>query len=433
MKIFDEFKKSPDWKTKWQFIKEMEYYPLERVREWQLDRIKHLLKFSANNIPYYRSLFHKLGIEPNDINSLDDFSRMPTVTKEILRENFDRLRTDSIKGIENHTSGSTGEPLCFFQDDEYLQWAALSRRWGLSLCGYEGGEKHVFLWGSDPDAKNYLSLRNRLSDLLHNRMFVNSFDITGEQIKKYAHKMARWKPDFVFGYVSTLDLFADAVVREGLNLNCRGIQSTAGTLSPSLRHKLEAVLGGNVYDRYGSREVSIIGHECDRHCGLHECSFHNYVEKIDIGNGWSKIIVTNLHNKAFPFIRYDIGDICIDAPTECSCGRSFPLLRRIIGRTVEIVTSPSGKLIDGEFFSHLFYKIKGVRQFQIIQETGSKLLVKIVKGNDFDSTALSFLRGSIKEYGDPLFNVSFEFVQQIKPFDSGKRAFVISKVPIDLK
>ena len=212
------------------------------------------------------------------------------------------------------------------------------------------------MWGSDSDSKWRESFKDRLWDHVRNIRFINMFDITDRRLKQIARELSHWQPDCIWGYASSLGLLADQIMKDGLRLCPKGVQSTAGTLYPSLRKKLEQVFGEVVYDRYGCREVSMIAHECTEHQGLHVCGFHNYVEILgskDFRLG--KVVVTNLHNKAFPFIRYDIGDIATWANEKCGCGRSFPLLERVIGRTVEIVSSPSGKLIDGEFFTHLFY------------------------------------------------------------------------------
>jgi phenylacetate-CoA ligase len=421
-------------KEKKALAQEMQWWPQERIRDWQWMKIKDLLKHAQRNVPYYQRLFADLGIQADDIRSWGDFARLPILTKDNIQSNLDRLLARGARAVENQTGGSTGQPLHFFQDAEYKEWAEVSLSWGYKLCGFKGKGRQLFLWGSDYDSKWHESLKGRLWDFAHNIRFVNAFNITGRQLKEIAKELSRRQPDYIWGYASTLDLLADQVIKDGLQLCPRGVQSTAGTLYPSLRDKLERVFGKVVYDRYGCREVANIAHECSEHQGLHVFGAHNYVELIgDDDSGFGKIIVTNLHNKAFPFIRYDVGDLAIWANGQCGCGRSFPLLERVVGRTVEIITSPSGKLIDGEFFTHLFYKVKGVRQFQVVQEDRNLLVIKIVRAEDFEASALSFLESKIKEHGDPEFEMRFDFVDHIPSLSSGKRAFVLSKVPIELR
>ena len=192
---------------------------------------------------------------------------------------------------------------------------------------------------------------------------------------------------------------------------------------------MKTAFGNNIFDRYGSREVSITAHECLHHNGLHEFSPHNYIETIPLHNNISKIIITNLNNWAFPFIRYEIEDLCEISDKKCDCGINYPMIKSISGRNVEVVISPSGKLIDGEFFTHLFYSVSGVKQFQVIQESKVDLLININKDRNFnEKESILFLKNAILNYGDPRFRLKFCYVNHIDPLSSGKMAFVISKV-----
>ncbi|MFW6116785.1 MAG: phenylacetate--CoA ligase family protein [bacterium] len=420
-------------REKRELVADMEMWSQDRVRAWQWSRIRDLLQYAQTHVPYYKRLFAGLGIRAADVRSWADFSQLPILTKEEIQSNRDRLTAPGIDAIENQTGGSTGQPLRFYQDREYLEWATISRSWGFDLCGFRNGDSQVVLWGSDLDSRWHRKLKGRIWDFAHNVQFVNVFNISAEELKQVARTLIEEQPDYIWAYASTLELLADQFIRDDLRLHPKAVQSTAGTLYPSLRSKLEKVFGEVIYDRYGCREVGNIAHECSAHQGLHVFSPHNYVEILeDDGLEGGRVIVTNLHNRVFPFIRYDIGDYASWADGGCECGRTFPLLQRVLGRSVEIITSPSGKLIDGEFFTHLFYRVDGVRQFQVVQESRERLVVKIVKTADFDTAASNLLRSKIKEYGDPGFKVKFDYVDYIPPLDSGKRAFVLSKVPVEL-
>jgi phenylacetate-CoA ligase len=413
---------------------EMQWWPQERVLEWQWAKVKELLEHAQNAVPYYQNLFAELGIAASDIRSWDDFARLPILTKEDIQRNSSRLLAKGVQAVAYRTGGSTGQPLRFYQDTEYLEWAGVSLSWGFNLCGFRGGEKQVFLWGSDYDARTHDTLKGRVMDRVKNVRFIDAFRITDQQLKNVAKELSRRPPDYIWGYVSTLELLAEQVLKDGLELRPKGVQTTAGTLYPSIREKLEQAFGGVIYDRYGCREVSIIAHECSEHQGLHEASFHNYTEVVG-GDDWGPgdIVVTNLHNKAFPFIRYDIKDLGIPAGEGCRCGRSFPLLKRIVGRTVEVITSPSGRLLDGEFFAQFFDKTEGVKRFQVVQESPRLLVIRVVEAEDFEIDALlPSLEREIKQYGDPEFEIRFEVIDQIPDLSSGKRAYVLSKVPVRL-
>jgi phenylacetate-CoA ligase len=271
-----------------------------------------------------------------------------------------------------------------------------------------------------------------LKDWLKNLRWVDAFDITDAELKKLAFDLERWQPEYIWGYLSTLELLASQIQQHHLQIRPMAVQSNAGTLYSDIRKRLEAAFGNVIFNRYGCREVSLIAHECSHHQGLHEFSPTNYVEIIPVDGDMGKVAVTNLHNWAFPFIRYEIGDLARRAENACTCGSRFPLLENIVGRSVEVIFSPSGKLIDGEFFTHLFYGMPGVAQFQVVQETREQLRICIVRSDDFNPADVERMINVILTHGDPRFVVDVEYVERIAPLRSGKQTFVLSNVPIEL-
>ena len=108
------------------------------------------------------------------------------------------------------------------------------------------------------------------------------------------------------------------------------------------------------------------------------------------------------------------------------------MLKRVVGRTLEVVTAPSGRLLDGIFFICVFDKVTGVKEFQVVQESSRLLVIKVVKAEDFQPGALSFVEREIKQHGDPEFEVRIEVVDHIPDLSRGKTVHVLSKVPIRL-
>ena len=134
-----------------------------------------------------------------------------------------------------------------------------------------------------------------------------------------------------------------------------------------------------------------------------------------------------------PFIRYETGDLAEYSEQNCSCGRGLPLVRSIQGRVTDIITSPSGKLLHGEFFSHLFYKVDEITQYRIIQKSRKSLLIQIVPAHNFQETKVfSYLREAIRQHGDPEFEIYFELHTQLSTSPSGKYRFTVSEVPVQL-
>jgi len=426
------------------FLDRSQWWSADRVADWQRDRLASLLRHAYDNVPLYREWFEALGLTPNELRLPEDMAKLPLLTKrDIQRRAADLLAQGSRRSdlTENHTGGSTGEPLTFFQDANFEAWSEADKLRCYRLAGYELGARWAFLWGSDFDGRTHKGRRGQFIDkLIYNLKWINTFDLNVETLAVAAQQLAAWQPQVLVAYVSSATLLARLIQTRGLKpIRPQTIQTSAEVLTADDRQLLEDVFGCRVFDRYGCREVNNIAHECEAHQGLHILAENNLIELVD-GQGRpvepgqiGRVVVTNLNNRAMPLIRYEIGDLARAATTPCVCGRGLPLLTDIIGRTADVITSPSGKLLHGEFFTHLFYKITGIQQFRVVQDTRADLRIQLVAGPRANETEImNFLSETIQRHGDPAFRVQFEWHTQLPAASSGKFRFTVSNVPADL-
>jgi phenylacetate-CoA ligase len=148
-----------------------------------------------------------------------------------------------------------------------------------------------------------------------------------------------------------------------------------------MRREIEEVFQSPVFDFYGSREVGPLAGQC-RRGRLHVFNFNNVVEVVDragcpVGKGQEgQILVTNLHNRAMPLIRYAIGDSAVMA-AGCDCGSKLPAFEKVTGRVTDHFLTRGG-LVHGEFFTHLFYHRRWLREFQVLQSSIDEVIVYVV-------------------------------------------------------
>lgn len=424
-------------------LEESQWWSWPMLQALQMNKLARLVQHAYDNVPFYRRRFQEAGVQPAEIQSPGDLGRIPLLTREDIQHNQDTLLATSVDRQhlrENHTGGSTGHPLTFYQDRPFQDWMAAEGLRTYRMAGYAMGERWAFLWGSDYDSRSHTGWQGRLKDrLIYNVSWINTFDVTSDTLAEAAHRLACFRPRLLVAYVSSARLLAQLVQEKGIPLQLRALQTSAEVLTPDDRTLLAQTFGCNIFDRYGCREVYNIAHECDAHQGLHILAENNLVECLD-GNGkpvppgtLGRIVVTNLNNYAMPFIRYEVGDMGILSSQSCACGRGLPLLTSIVGRTADVITSPGGKLLHGEFFTHLFYKLAGVRQFRVIQETLPRLRIQIVPEPDFNQQEVcTFLEETIHQHGDPGFDIAFELCTDIPAGPSGKYRFTISHVPLTL-
>jgi phenylacetate-CoA ligase len=127
-----------------------------------------------------------------------------------------------------------------------------------------------------------------------------------------------------------------------------------------------------------------------------------------------------------PLIRYRNEDLAELGTEACSCGRSLPTLAKVLGRSADIIRSPAGRLIHGEFFTHLFYDAPGVTRFQVRQASLDHLVISVVGNEQFDDRARSHLAEKIARHGDPAFRIEWRDVGAIEPGPAGKHRFTLS-------
>jgi len=128
-----------------------------------------------------------------------------------------------------------------------------------------------------------------------------------------------------------------------------------------------------------------------------------------------------------PFLRYDTGDIGHIIDETCACGRGHRLLKEILGREQEMLQTPEGKFIHGEFFTHIFWEIAGVKEFQVVQQKLDELTIRIVLDDLFDDRQLEKIREYIRRRSKG-WNIEFRFVDEIDKTVAGKYKFVINEM-----
>lgn len=438
----------------WSVIKR--YPVLDRLAEWQQrqwddpiafrDRqdkaLADLLSHALSQVPFYRGKVP--GITPESVASSPRvaLASFPVLEKRDVRSHIDSLTCEMARGtFENLTGGSTGEPVRFRQDGVYLTNAIAATMLFYQWAGIPRGASQVKLWGAPRDlGTGNVARRRRVADWLFNRITLDAFDMSESSIRSYAEKIARSRPLCIEGYADALHQVAIRIEGLGIRMNPpSAIVSSAGTLSPQMREAIESAFGAKVFDRYGAREVGGIAAECDRHQGLHVFGETGVVEIVD-GDGFpvsegeeGEVLVTALHNFTMPMIRYRIGDRAVRGGDLCGCGRPYPLLERVAGRSESCIRKPGGGVVLPEFFIHVIgveYNDGSIERFQVVQESIDRITVVVVPSPGAGERALareSEMRARIRQMVGEC-EVSFVLADSIKPTPTGKYLYVVSKL-----
>ena len=418
-------------------LEESQWFSREDLERLQWTKLKKLLNHAYETVPYYRKRFKEEGVKPSDIRNPEDFIRVPILTRKLLNENLKELVSKNYPTRRltlDYSGGSTGEPVRFYKDKRKIEYgfAVTIRhdRWS----GWDIGEKIGLLWGARRDMSPKGRLRSKARNLLvYPNLELDAFRMDDTVMRDYARRLVKYRPKILLAYANAAYVFAGFVRDEGIkNINLEGIITSAETLFPHQRKLIEEVFGCKVFNRYGSREFGNMASQCPQG-GMHVCSEGFVLEILKDGKPAApeeqgEIAVTDLSNYGMPFIRYAIGDMGVQTGGKCSCSRGLPLIGNITGRISDNIIAEDGKVIPGNFFVDLVGRsMIGVEKYQFIQETQNRLTLKIVKSKRFHEKDLDFILLNLREKMGGV-DIHVDVVEDIKPTETGKHRFTISKV-----
>ncbi len=382
-------------------LQNTEWSDRKTLYELQEKKLRKLLKGVQDNVPYYRTLMRDTGFNP-DKTAMSDLRFLPVMDKQNIRQHFKELINQNyVKKslIAGATGGSSGAPLQLLHTRESKLFSAALTSRESSWVGYRPGDYKIKLWGATSDVKQAEArLKKRIWNYIYNRELVDAFGQSDELFEKFYGNCLNRLPDFIESYSNILFEMASYYKRAGKsNLNIKAVVTSAGVLYDFQREVIQEQISPNLFNRYGSREFGDIALECDHHQGLHINMERFIVEIIDKDSeGFGDILITDLENHGFPFIRYRIGDRGKLSEVLCPCGRQSILFEQIIGRTLDLVRTPSGKLISGVFFPMLFMRYPQVILGQVVQDQTDHLQIRLKTVNN-DRRGLDRLLSEIQE------------------------------------
>jgi len=419
-----------DWEQHYAEIKALT--TREEIISFQEKYLRNLLLHAYQNVPYYNKIFKEIGIVKDSKVHLSEFSEIPILTKEVIKEHQEQLISKDYttrKWYSSSTGGSTGEPTRFMQDGVYDEWgrAALYYYYKDILGIDEPNVKKVILWGSERDLfQGGMGWKARIVNWLTDTVFLNSFKMTEDDMEHYLRIINSYKPELIRGYAVSLYELCRYAERKGIEVHTpRFVVSSAETLTAEMRQEIEKIFRTKVYNFYGSRETNNLAGECGEGL-MHILAFHNYIEMLNDGNesvqegDEGRIVVTNLHNYSMPFIRYDIGDMAVLGPEKCKCGNPLPTLKEVTGRISDYFVKDNGTIIL--LPTHLFFFKDWAKAFQIIQEDYKRVRILVVLSDKVmvNESEKTDIEDKIKLLMGDDCQVVWDFVDEIPKTAQGK-------------
>lgn len=318
----------------------------DRLAELQLQRLQATVKRVYQSVPFYRNAFKAGGLEPGDIKSLDDLRKLPFTCKQDLRDNYPyglfAAPMDQI--IRLHaSSGTTGKPsVVGYTKNDISNWADLIAR----CLVMAGGSKNDIV----QVAYGYGLFTGGLG--LHygvERLGASVVPASGGNTTRQLMLMQ----DFGTNILACTPSYALFLAEEGIaaGIDFKKLPIRAGILgaepwTENMRKQIESKMDITALDIYGLSEVMGPGvsMECMAKQGSHIAEDHFIAEVIDPDTGEAlpygeqgELVLTAIMKEGIPLLRYRTRDISTLHPEVCACGRTHVRMKRVAGRTDDML------------------------------------------------------------------------------------------------
>ena len=420
-------------KAKKKLLELRDYNPLE-LKDWQEKRKWEQAKFFYENNRFYRQ---KVGA-----GLPDKWDDLPILYKSDYQDDFDSLLSHGFTKKDvyvSSTSGSSGHPFYFAKDRiaHAINWAYINLRY--QDLGIPTNGKQARFYGIPMEIVPYTI--EKMKDFFINRVRFPVFDLSEETLLKYTKKFKKIKFDYIYGYAGSIHQYSKFLLEKNIRLKdycptLKVVIVTAEVCTQDMRADIEKAIGVKVKNEYGSSELGYSAYDQGEGKWI-IASEKLLMESIPIpGVDFEKIggrlLFTDLHNKAFPFIRYDIGDIgVLERDIE---GRH--LLKKLSGRTNDIAILPSGKKAAGLTFYYVSRSILEkdfVTEFIVRQVEVDHFVIDMVSKRPLTEQDKEEIKDKMIKYLESGLRLSFNLVDKIERPSNGKIKHFYSELKDNLK
>lgn len=412
------------------FLEAAQWWDQERLQAERDRRLRQLVQVAAAEVPFYREILNRAGLEAAQIRSANDLVRLPVITKSMLRRQGQRsIRATGQRQYDSCSSGSTGEPFCVKEDRETAGWYRASFLLAAEWSGWHVGAPHLQM-GMTLERSQFRWLKDRILRC----SYVSAYDLSDPALDNYLQVMERHHVEYVWGYPGAVFFLARRALEAGWNRPLRSVLTWGDNLFAHQREAIQTAFMTKVFDTYGCAEGFQVAAQCGRDGVYHVHSLDVVVEYLaDDGSPAlpgkpGMLVITRLHAGPSPFIRYQVGDVAVTPfVRSCACGRGFETMTGIQGRAADVITTPSGNRLIVHFFTGVLEHFDEIETFQVVQSKQRRAVLRVVPGPGFTEEighkAIAMLQGR----GAQDLEIELDIVNEIPLTAGGKRRFILKE------
>jgi phenylacetate-coenzyme A ligase PaaK-like adenylate-forming protein len=419
----------------YKFLQKSNKFSQKQIATYQLERIQSIIRQGYNHVPYYKELFDKNKLKPSSIQSLSDIKKIPLLTKNDIKKNIMQIKARNYPANafqKRSTGGTTGIPLYFYLEKSH--WLGIHfafNRIYMQQAGYQWSDKIISIAGINQQAKKHPFFKT---------IELSSFHTTSKDLDHYIQLINRFKPKFITSFPSALLLLTNHLLQTNkqINTHLKAIFCHGETLEEWQREYFKNTYNCNVFDQYGHREQCVFATTCTKSNTYHFFPQYGFIEILNKSEKpvtregeVGEIIASSLTNYIFPFIRYKTDDLAQYTTKKCSCESTYPIVKKILGRTQEYLINKNNEKIPITGLYHLLSaQVQNIKECQLYQDTTGELIIHYVKDALFTEKNLKQLQRMLLEKLGKDFTLVFQSKELIRRTKHGKYQFIIQKIPI---
>ena len=366
-------------------VHELETNQWQSKEQHAFRSIKNLsstLNHCKQNVDFYKNILQ--DIDCGNI-TIEDFSKLPILTKDLIRKNGNALIATSFKRPEGqrnmqafHTSGSTGTPMKVYRGNRNIIYTrAISLHYHL-VHQRDFDLSNVNIVTSNSYQLNAGSWASNIQTGPGYKIPIN------EKSNVIFDHLIKLQPHYIQTHPSTLKRLIDISIERGQGLDSLVEVRTFGELlEANIKKACQEHWQVPLSNNYSCEEIATMAFSCPENDHLHVVSDNVYIEVVD-DNGkpcapgeLGRILVTQLKNFAMPLVRYEIGDMGVMGEP-CTCGRSTPVLTRIEGRVRNLVVLPDGDTFHPVFDEAAMLAVSPIKRYQVVQKDTNSIEINIM-------------------------------------------------------
>ncbi len=426
-------------------LEQSQYYPPDLLTALQCRQLKTLFGYAARRVPFYKDRFTAAGVDPDGEVTPDSLRRLPILTRSEFKDAGEGMWTTALppahgKPFMVRTSGSTGRAITLYKTQLMRRmWDAFVVRdvvWhkpdlSLQLAAIRWRDKSQGMAPEGLTGQGWGSAVNALYETGPSALLNIASDLQSQ-----VDWLLRQDPGYLLTYPSNLMALLQYFEKHGHRLaQLRGVFTVSEVVTEELRRTCRKVWGVPIMDSYTCEEAGYLALQCPEQEHYHVQSENVFFEVVDDDGRPcrpgedGRILITSLHNFATPLIRYEVGDYA-ELGEACPCGRSLPVLSRILGRKRNRLILPNGASEFPYLGETEDYVAIGVtsKQFQFVQHSVEHIELKLVRPEPLSEEQEEKLKALVvRSLGHP-FRVTVSYPEAIAAQGRGKYEEFVSKV-----